>query len=262
VADILRMTDGVNGGTGPEPGPASAPAPAERSLSATLLRVTLGIAAVAAVVLLGREVGGYVPRFATWVDGLGALGPIVFIVGYVLAVVGFVPGSILTLAAGAIFGLAEGVLYVLIAAWIGSCAAFLIARYVARSAVEARVGANPSFTAIDRAVAAEGRKIVFLLRLSPAFPFSLLNYGLGLTRVSFKDYAIAGVGMLPGTLLYTYYGKVIGSVAEIASGTAPEAGVERYVLLGVGLVATIAVTAIVTRIARRALASNLEEDAA
>ena len=163
------------------------------------------------------------------------------------------PGSLLTLAAGAIFGLLEGTFYVFIAATLGACGAFLVARHAARPAIERRLEGNTRFAAIDRAVANQGRRIVFLLRLSPAFPFTLLNYALGLTRVRFADYAVASIGMLPGTLLYVYYGKLAGEVAALASGAAVERGPEYYAVLVLGLVATVAVTAVVTRLARRAL---------
>ena len=218
-----------------------------------LVRWLLIAAALIAVLLLGREAGGAIPRFAEWIDGLGVWAPIVFIAGYALAVVAFVPGSLLTLAAGAIFGLIEGTVYVLVAATLGACGAFLVARHVARPAIERRLEGNARFAAIDRAVANEGRRIVFLLRLSPAFPFNLLNYSLGLTRVRFVDYAVASVGMLPGTLLYVYYGKLAGEVAALASGASVERGLEYYLVLGLGLVATVVVTTVVTRLARRAL---------
>ena len=223
-----------------------------------IVKIILGAIAVAAVLYLGREAGGYVPQFATWVDSLGVWGPVAFIAGYVVAVVAFIPGSILTLAAGAIFGIGAGVAYVFVAATLGASAAFLVSRYVARSAIEKRLAGNPRFAAIDRAVGNEGRKIVFLLRLSQVFPFNLLNYGLGLTRVRFADYVVACFGMLPGTLLYVYYGKLAGDVAALAGGAAPERGAEYYAVLVLGLVATIVVTAIVTRIARKALASQTE----
>jgi uncharacterized membrane protein YdjX (TVP38/TMEM64 family) len=197
--------------------------------------------------------GGWLPRFAAWVSALGVWGPVVFIVGYALAVIAFVPGSVLTLAAGAIFGVVRGVVYVLVAATLGAAGAFLVSRYVARAAVEGRIARNPRFAAIDRAVAAEGRKIVFLLRLSPVFPFTLLNYALGLTRVRFVDYLVASVGMLPGTLLYVYYGKLAGDVAALAGGAAVEKGAGYWAVLALGLVATVVVTTIVTRTARRAL---------
>ncbi len=216
-------------------------------------KIGLGLVAVVALLALGRQAGGYLPQFAAWVDSLGAWGPIAFILGYAAAVVAFVPGSVLTLAAGAIFGLAEGVAYVFVAATLGSSLAFLVSRYVARSAIERRIQGNPRFAAIDRAVGEQGRKIVFLLRLSPVFPFTLLNYGLGLTRVRFADYVMACVGMLPGTVLYVYYGKLAGDVAALAGGAAPAGGAGYWGVLIVGLVATVLVTGLVTRTARRAL---------
>jgi uncharacterized membrane protein YdjX (TVP38/TMEM64 family) len=218
-----------------------------------LAKIAIGVAAVIGVVLLARAGGGYIPQFAAWVNGLGAWGPIVFILGYALAVVAFLPGSLLTLAAGAIFGIGPGVVYAFTAAVIGSSAAFLVSRYLARAAIERRLAGNARFAAIDRAVGAEGRKIVFLLRLSPVFPFSLLNYALGLTKVRFVDYLVAAVGMLPGTLLYVYYGKLAGDVAALAGGAAVEKGAGYYTVLAIGLIATVVVTAVVTRTARKAL---------
>jgi uncharacterized membrane protein YdjX (TVP38/TMEM64 family) len=216
-------------------------------------RLLLIGAAVALLVILGRQAGIYLPQFVAWVESLGVWGPVVFVVGYVVAAVAFVPGSILTLAAGAIFGLGKGVVIVFIAAMLGSAAAFLVARYLARPAIERRLAGNTRFAAIDRAVGAQGRKIVFLLRLSPVFPFNLLNYALGLTKVRFLDFFVASAGMLPGTLLYVYYGKLAGDVAALAGGSAVAKGLEYYAVLVLGLVATIVVTTIVTRIARRAL---------
>ena len=215
-------------------------------------RLGLGAVALLALVILGRSAGGALPAFATWVEGLGIWGPIVFVIGYAAAVVGFVPGALLTLAAGAIFGLLEGVIYVFVAASLGACAAFLVARHVAREAIERRLEGNDRFAAIDRAVGAEGRKIVFLLRLSPIFPFNLLNYALGLTRVRFPDYAIACLGMLPGTLLYVYLGSLARDLAAIASGESGDDAQQRWIFLG-GLAVTAVVTLLITRIARRAL---------
>ncbi|MGH7290376.1 MAG: TVP38/TMEM64 family protein, partial [Myxococcota bacterium] len=148
--------------------------------------------------------------FAQWVKTLGPAGPLVFIAGYALAVVGFVPASLLTIGAGTIFGVVAGTAWVFIAATLGACAAFMLARTVARGAVERRILANPRFAAIDGAIAKDGRKIAVLLRLSPVIPFTLLNYALGLTRIRFADYAIACIAMLPGTLLYVYIGSLVG----------------------------------------------------
>jgi uncharacterized membrane protein YdjX (TVP38/TMEM64 family) len=215
--------------------------------------MALVLVGVALVLLAGRRAAALVPAFASWVDGLGVWGPVAFVAGYALAVVALVPGSLLTLAAGAIFGLAEGSALVLVAATVGASAAFLIARYFARGYVERRLAGNRRFAAIDRAIGSNGRRVVLLLRLSPAFPFSLLNYALGLTRVRFTDYLLASIGMVPGTLLYVYYGKVVGDVARLASGTAVSRGPEYHAVVGLGLLATLVVTALVARIARRAL---------
>jgi uncharacterized membrane protein YdjX (TVP38/TMEM64 family) len=234
-------------------------ATAENPPSATrrfpLTKVLVGLLALAGLVVLGRQAGHLVPEFTAWVKGLGALGPVVFILGYALACVAFIPGSVLTLAAGAIFGLGAGTAYVFVAAVLGSSLAFLVSRHVARGFIEKRLAGYPRFAAIDKAVAAQGRRIVFLLRLSPVFPFTLLNYGLGLTRVRFLDYVAASVGMLPGTVLYVYYGKLAGEAAALAGGAGVQKGAGYYAVLGLGLVATIVVTTIVTRTAKRALAS-------
>ncbi len=220
----------------------------------------IGLAVVAGLFLAGRQAGGYVPRFAQWVEGLGVWGPIVFILGYAVAAVAFIPGSLLTLASGAIFGLAKGTVYTFIGATLGASAAFLVARYGARGAIERRIAGNPKFAAIDKAVGREGFKIVALLRLSPVFPFNLLNYALGLTKVSFWQYAAASIAMLPGTLLYVYYGKAAGSLAALAGGAGgaeTEKGAGSWVVLGLGLVATIVVTTFVTRLAGKALRQEI-----
>jgi len=227
--------------------------PARPARSFPIAKLVLAAAAVAALLLLGRAAGGAIPAFQRWVEGLGALGPIAFVAGYALAVIAFVPGSALTLASGAIFGVAKGTVFVFVAALLGSTGAFLVARHLARAAIEKRLAGDPRFAAIDRAIGSQGRKIVFLLRLSPIFPFNLLNYGLGLTRVRLVDYVIAGVGMLPGTLLYVYLGSAAGQAVAAAGGAAPGRSPAEWALFGVGLAATVVVTVSVTRIARRAL---------
>ncbi|HXO40777.1 MAG TPA: TVP38/TMEM64 family protein [Thermoanaerobaculia bacterium] len=230
--------------------------------------VGAALLAAAALVLGGRSLIGPLQRFAAWVQDLGIWGPVVFILGYAAATVAFAPGAVLTLAAGALFGLVYGTVYTLAGATLGASLAFLVSRYVARRAVEHRIAANPRFQAIDRAVGREGFKIVALLRLSPVFPFNLLNYALGLTRVRFLDYLAASVAMLPGTLLYVYYGKAAGSLAAAftGGGGAPAAGGQSkaasWALLAVGLLATVAVTTYVTRLAGKALRQELEEEPA
>jgi uncharacterized membrane protein YdjX (TVP38/TMEM64 family) len=241
----------------------SAAVPAKPSGSRAKLAAyaLLGLAALVLLFLGGRQAGRWIPQFAAWVEGLGVWGPVAFILGYALATVAFVPGSLLTLAAGAIFGLARGTLYTLAGATFGACGAFLVARYLARGAIERKIAGNARFAAIDRAVGKEGLKIVALLRLSPVFPFNLLNYALGLTRVRFLHYLLASAAMLPGTLLYVYYGKAAGSLAAVAGGVKADKGTAYWVTLGVGLAATLAVTTFVTRLAGKALRQEIGEAA-
>jgi uncharacterized membrane protein YdjX (TVP38/TMEM64 family) len=219
--------------------------------------VLLAVVLLAALVVVGRDAIAWLPGVPDRVRALGPLGPIAFIGIYALATVAFVPGSVLTLAAGGIFGVGLGVVVVLAGATLGASLAFLIARYLARRPVEQLLAGNARFAAIDRAVGRDGRKITFLLRLSPVFPFNLLNYGLGLTQVRFVDFLVASLGMLPGTLLYVYSGSVVGTVAGAAAGTGPARGPASYLVLGLGLVATLLVTVLITRIARRALAEAI-----
>lgn len=229
------------------------PSSASSTRAPVLFRAVIIMAVLAALFAGGRGLVARLPGFAAYVEGLGAVGPVIFILGYALAAVAFIPGSLLTLAAGAVFGITRGVVIVFLGASLGSILSFLLARYVARSTIERRLAGNARFAAIDEAIAAQGRRIVLLLRLSPVFPFSILNYALGLTRISLTDYAIAGIGMLPGTFLYVYYGKLAGDVASIAGGTSAPKDSAYYLLLALGLVATVVVTTVVARIARAAL---------
>jgi uncharacterized membrane protein YdjX (TVP38/TMEM64 family) len=172
---------------------------------------------------------------------------------YALAVPFAVPGSLLTLTAGALFGLWPGVPVVFCASTVGSSLAFLVARHVARPWVEAWAAGHPRFAAVDRAVSAEGTRMVFLLRLTPLVPFTVLNYLLGLTRIRWRDMVLASPGTLPGTFLYVYYGHVIGDVAAVAAGARPPRSPAQYAILATGLVAAVLVAMRVAAVARRAL---------
>jgi uncharacterized membrane protein YdjX (TVP38/TMEM64 family) len=143
---------------------------------------------------------------------------------------------------------------------LAATTAFLLGRTIARDWITRRLGQDPRLAAIDAAVGQSGFKIVLLLRLSPLFPFNVLNYTLGLTRVRLRDFVLGSwIGMLPGTALYVYIGSLVTSASELASDTHPSAGVEGRVLLVVGLVATLAVVVLVTRIARKALKHALDQ---
>jgi len=217
-----------------------------------LLVITAVIAAVVAAALF-LPVREWLLAFLGWSRGLGVWGPIALAALYVAACVLFLPGALLTLGAGFAFGLVRGLLAAMAGSLLGAAAAFLLGRTVARRWVARKVSGSPAFRAVDAAVGREGFKIVLLTRLSPVFPFNLLNYAFGVTRVSFRDYFFASwLGMFPGTVMYVYLGSAAQSLAELAAGSGGGATAQR-VLLGVGLLATVAVTVVITRIARRAL---------
>jgi len=190
------------------------------------------------------------------IQNLGWWGPVAFIVTYNLATVLFIPGSVLTLGGGVIFGLWWGSVYVFVAATLGATFAFLIGRYLSRDRVVRYMEAHPKFKALDRAVAKEGLKIVFLTRLCPLFPFNLLNYALGITQVSLKDYVLGSFGMIPGTILYVYSGSLVGDIATIGSATAstnPQAETVKWLINLISFTAAVGVTFFLSRIARKAL---------
>jgi uncharacterized membrane protein YdjX (TVP38/TMEM64 family) len=193
----------------------------------------------------------------TWISGLGPLGPLIFVALYIMACILLLPGSILTLGAGVVFGVVNGSIAVSIGATLGAACAFLIGRYLARGWVAKSIAGNDKFKAVDEAVAREGWKIVLLTRLSPVFPFNLLNYAFGLTQVRVKHYFFASwLGMIPGTIMYVYIGSLAGDLASLAAGGRTKTPGE-WILYGVGLLATILVTVFVTRLAKRALAMRI-----
>jgi uncharacterized membrane protein YdjX (TVP38/TMEM64 family) len=193
-----------------------------------------------------------------WIERLGVLGGLVFIALYIVATVAFLPGSVLTLGAGVVFGVVLGAIYVFIGATLGAIAAFLIGRYWARDWIGQKIAGNQKFAAIDQAVAAEGLKIVLLTRLSPIFPFNVLNYAFGITGVSLRDYVLGAIGMLPGTVLYVYIGSLAGNLAQIGVENQPAQLGIQWTIRIVGFVATVAVTVYVTYLARKALAETLQ----
>src|SRR6266404_3517717 len=215
----------------------------------------LYLAAVVAIVVAVKyfHVQDLLKAALDWIGKLGPWGPVIFIALYVVATVFFIPGSVLTLGAGAVFGVVLGSVCVSISATLAATAAFLVGRYLARDAIARKIEKNETFATIDRAVANEGWKIVLLTRLSPVFPFTLLNYAFGLTRVKLWHYVLASwIGMIPGTVMYVYLGSLVNLGAGHRQRTTGE-----WILYGVGLLATVTVTVFVTRLARSALAKKI-----
>ena len=202
----------------------------------------------------GREIAPRMLAIVSRIHDLGPAAPVAFILIYVVAVVALIPASLLTIAAGAVFGLLPGALYAFAGALIGSTAAFLLgAPHLPRSR-RRRLATMPRF-ARGRAGGqrARGAASCSSCRLSPLVPFNLLNYALGLTTISLTDFVVASVGMIPGTLVYTYGGKVTGEALALAGQAQVPKNASYYVLLLGGLAATVAATTVATRTARRAL---------
>jgi uncharacterized membrane protein YdjX (TVP38/TMEM64 family) len=210
-------------------------------------KVLLIVLLVAAFVVLFL----YLDQARDWVKGFGVWAPVALGALYVLTCVAFVPGTILTLVAGATFGVLVGSITVSIASTLGATLAFLVGRYLARERVARLVAGNARFAAVDEAVGRQGLKIVLLTRLSPVFPFNLLNFSYGLTRVRLRDYVLGSwVGMAPGTVMYVSGGAAFGVAPTERSRTPAE-----WALFGGGLVATVAVAVVVARMAKRAIDS-------
>jgi uncharacterized membrane protein YdjX (TVP38/TMEM64 family) len=199
-----------------------------------------------------------------WLVGLvarlgefGPWGPVIFVGLYVLAALTLAPAIVLTLTAGALFGVVRGSLLVYIGAMLGAIAAYAVSMRLSRLRVFAWMDHHPRVAAVRSAVAGRGPWVQFLLRLSPIVPFTWLNYALGLSRVPFRDFLIASFGMIPAIIVYTYYGKVVGDVTRLAAGVAPPRGPLYYAMLALGVVTTVLATTSITRAAREAMAHEV-----
>jgi len=226
--------------------------------------LVFALAAVVALALV-LPMRAWLGAGLAWIDAHRAIAWLVYVAGYVVATVLLVPGSVVTLAGGFLFGLVLGVIVVSAGSLLGATCAFLIGRFFARDWVAERIAGLPKFRALYRATANDGFTIVLLARLSPLFPFNLLNYGLGLTAVSLRHYFLASwIGMLPGTILYVYLGTLAADLTALVTDGI-ETGAAGRALLVVGFAATLGLTVLITRKATRALRAELaatEADAA
>ena len=224
-----------------------------------LLAIMIVIMLVAIVLLPVTE---WLALGIVWIEAHRTLAWIVYLAIYIIATVLVVPVSILTLAAGYLFGLPLGVVLASIGSVLGASGALLVGRFFVREWVAKRIADLPRFRALDQATRHEGFLIVFLTRLSPLFPFNLINYGLALTSVRFRDYFFASwLGMLPVTIVYTYVGSVAKNLTEL-TGDGLQGGEFDRTLVLVGLAASVVLTVLITRKATRTLSQHLAREPA
>ncbi|HZR80273.1 MAG TPA: TVP38/TMEM64 family protein [Candidatus Binatia bacterium] len=232
---------------------AAADVAARRSPVVAIAVVVVAVAAVALVFRL-LPVAEWLARFQSWVQGLGTTGYALYALVYAACCVLFVPASILTLGAGAIYGVTTGVAVVLVGATLGAALSFLLARTLLRDRIERMTRDNARFAALDRAIGKEGAKIVFLVRLAPIFPFTYINYAFGLTRIALAPYVIASfVGMIPGTFAYVYLGTAAAAAGAAATGSGGAGGATRTAIQIAGAVFAVVATVFVARVATRAI---------
>lgn len=216
---------------------------------ALLITIVVGLAIPAVRELLLHTVG----QVLAVVEKLGPWGPVILALVYIVASVAGFPGLPISLGAGFLFGPYRGTAAASIGSTLGAAAAFLVGRTLARHLVEARVAKDARFRAIDHAVARQGFRIVLLIRLAPVFPFNVMNYAFGLTKVRFRDYFFASwIGMFPATAFNVYIGSLLGSLAEVHSPGSQSHRLHQ-VFFYAGLAATLAVVIYVTRMAKAAL---------
>ncbi|MBD2664768.1 DedA [Richelia sinica FACHB-800] len=218
---------------------------------------------IALIVSRNWQVLEHANQSILWIQSLGKFAPIVFIFCYNIATILFIPGSIMTLKGGFLFGLFWGSIYVFIAAVLGAICAFLIGRYLSRDWVNKQLEKHPRFQAIDAAVAQAGWKIVLLTRLSPVFPFNLLNYAFGVTQVSLKDYVLGSFGIIPGTLLYVYMGSLVNNISmlDLANESQySETKIFQLFIKIIGFLATLVVTIYITKIAQKAINTKISNN--
>ncbi len=222
-----------------------------------ILLLVVAVLAVAAYTLPLQQ---WLRTAVAWTAANREIAGFAFVALYVIATVAFLPGLPLTLAAGALFGVLHGSVLVSIGSTLGATAAFFAGRTIARDWVRRRIAAWPRFVAVDRAVEARGFLVVLLTRLSPLFPFFLLNYAYGVTAARPRDYVLGSwLGMLPATVAYVYAGSLAADLSQALAGNA-QLGGTGWLLLGLGFVATVSVTILVTRVARRFLEREIGTD--
>lgn len=238
--------------------------PHQRKYNSRLKLISIGSLVIVVILTIQQlNFQQFLQTWLMWVEELGTVGAIAYIGIYNLATLLFVPGSILSIKGGCLFGLWQGLAYVSIAAICGATWAFLLGRYLSREWIRRKIGKNSQFQAIDRAVGRDGWKIVFLTRLSPIFPFNLLNYVFGVTQISLQDYILGSVGMIPGTIMYVYIGSLATDLTTLNLSNLPtnnRTKILQWIIRIIGALATVAVTVYTSHLAKKALEQSIVED--
>lgn len=226
----------------------------------TRLIILVSAIALLALAVWQFPVAEWLTGLVRWIEANRNIAWIVFIGAYVAATVLMIPGSILTVAAGYVFGVLYGTALVSVASTLGATAAFLVGRYLGRGWVREKIGTDSRLGAIDRATKERGFLVMLLLRSSPLFPFNALNYLMSLTGMSLRNFFFGSwLGMLPGTLLYVYIGSAAGDLTALLAGEY-EAGLAGRIFFVGGLIATVIVTVLIARYAARTLRSQIGID--
>jgi uncharacterized membrane protein YdjX (TVP38/TMEM64 family) len=220
---------------------------------------------ISILVLIGLAIwqlpiAAWLEHALTWIEANKQTAWIVFAIAYIAAIVLLLPASVFSLAAGYLFGVLQGWVLVVVTATIGATLSFLVGRSLLREWVVKRARDMANFSNLDEAVSKKGFLIVLLTRLSPAFPFSMINYVYGITKISVKDYTLATlVGIIPGGLLYVYIGSTMKNLQDVLSGNIEQSAAQQWLLYG-GLLATLILTILITRIAKNALSEAAHLD--
>ncbi len=223
--------------------------------------VILAFVVIAGLCALWLPLSTWLQEFLRWQQDAGFAGILAFAAFYVIGGIAMVPGTLLTLGAGFTYGPLLGVLIVSPASVAAATLSFLLGRTLLRGWVEQRLTQHPRFGVVDEAVRTSGIKVIVLLRLSPLFPFSVLNYGLGLTQIRLRDYILGSfLGMLPATCLYVYLGSLITNVHALLHADTPSAARLGQAFYWIGFAATLLVVLLLTRLARQALAKTISAD--
>ncbi len=221
-------------------------------VGATLVIVATGSA--------GLPIRDWLAAGVAWIEAHRTLSWAVFVLAFAAATVLLVPATLPTLVGGFVFGFPLGIVPASLGSLLGAAGAFLVGRFLARDWVKRRIERLPSFDALDSAVRTDGLKIVFLSRLSPFFPFFLLNYAFGVTGVRFRDYVLATwIGLLPALALYVYFGSLAQDLLTLTEGEFDRGPYGLALAVG-GLAATVLLVVVIGRMATRVLGAHLERD--